>query len=31
MHRGKLPGKQPGAGQEMELKSGGGSGHRAQG
>lgn len=31
MHRGKLPGKEPGAGQEVELKSGRGSGHHTQG
>lgn len=28
MHGGELPGKEPGAAQEVELKSGRGSGHR---
>lgn len=31
MHGGKLHGKEVGAGQEAELKSGKGSGHHAQG
>lgn len=29
-HGGKLPGKEPGAGQEVELRSGYGSGHHAE-
>lgn len=31
MHGGKLPGKELGAGQKVELKSGNGSGHHALG